>query len=703
MVDFGRQRRFGYVVETLPAEISPEIEVKPLDLNQEIFHCFEPWQLEFFYWIARYYGDSVTRVIDTAVPQPAPAKFERYAIFIQDPPRPLRGKVQRELLLALKEGGGPVLCSELQKRFPGALQVLRALQSAGLAKIESREQSAEISGMTAPDWAKREVELDEHQKSALQQVSAAVVAGSFAPFLLHGVTGSGKTEVYIDAIAAAREAGRGALIIVPEIALTPQLIDRFVARLGSSIAVLHSGIARRERWSAWRALIEKKSFIALGARSAIFAPVPDLGLIIVDEEHDGSYKQAEGLRYNARDLAVVLAKMKSCPVVLGSATPSLESYYNAATKKYSYLHLPQRHGTGNGVDIKLIDLNKCKPWEQPSKHISLELYEALKEVLERDQQAFILYNRRGFAAYLQCERCHAVLNCPNCSVTLTFHAAVNRLKCHYCDYEAVVLQKCPYCGQQDEKGEPGDLAQRGAGTEKVFDEIQELFPGVGVARLDRDSVSQLWKYRRILDDVRSGKTKILVGTQMIAKGHDLPGVTLVGIVDCDVGLHMPDFRAGERIFQLLTQAAGRSGRGDQRGKVILQTRVPQHPSLIKTVEQDYKGFAKIELLQRKEAGYPPFSRMLRVVASAEDQQAPPAFLLGLREKALNRINGSALPVVVLGPSAAPLGRLRNRWRWHLLFKAKTITALGSVLNELQRHAVPKKIRLAFDLDPQDLL
>ena len=705
-VPFGARRCFGYVVESPAAAPTTTAALKSIEPAPQPPRCFAPWQLPFFRWIADYYGESLARTIETAVPRPVATKHERFVEFVRDDEQPLRGKLQQELLHELKCCGAPVDYALLVRRASGAQQALKALERKGLIRITTQAVRASHAA-AAPEWAKRDVALDAHQQAALETITAACTAGEFAPVLLHGVTGSGKTEVYIDAINKIRALGRGALVIVPEIALTPQLIDRFAARVGPEIAVLHSGLPPRERWDAWQALLEQRVSIAIGARSGVFAPIERLGLIVVDEEHDGSYKQADGLRYNARDVAVKLAQLHRCPVVLGSATPSLESYYNARTGKYRYLKLPQRHDSGSGTNITLVDMNRYKPRELISKNISPVLHTALQETIERGAQAFILYNRRGFAAYLQCDRCNAVLECPNCSVTLTLHRSDNSLKCHYCSYQSPVFAHCPKCrsahGDQAPQ-EIGTLSERGAGTEKVFEELQELFPQTVLARLDRDAVSQPWKYREILEQVRRGQTQVLVGTQMIAKGHDLPGVTLVGIIDCDVGLHMPDFRAGERVFQLLTQAAGRAGRGAQQGQVVLQTRVPLHPSLVKTVAKDFEGFARLELSGRKELRYPPFTRMLRIVASAEDAREPALLLQSFRDKAAAFTAAEGLAVQILGPCAAPLQRLRGRWRWHLLCKAQSVSALAKVMRRLRAEKITsRKVRVGFDLDPQDLL
>ncbi len=723
-VPFGKRSALGYIIKQCPrseGSIPDGVTIKQLLKLDGSYRHFDPQQLNFFEWVADYYGDTISRVLEVAIPPAVPQKFERFLSLVTPAPTPSRppGKLQSRILDLLKEHKEALPYPLVLRTLRGAATAVKQLAAAGLLHIESREfLDSHASPLAAAAWAKTEVSLNPSQIEALRQTNEALERSQFTPFLLHGVTGSGKTEVYIEAVQNALRQQKGALIIVPEIALTPQLIDRFRARLGSQIAVLHSGLHKRVRWDSWRALLEGRNCVAIGARSAIFAPVPRLGLIIVDEEHDGSYKQSEGLRYHARDLALVRGRMESCPVILGSATPSLESYYNAMRKKYTYLRLPSSHSTAAPSQLEIVDLNLIKPWEMKAKNLSPRLYEALATTVARGEQAFILYNRRGFATYLQCDRCEEVLKCPNCSVTLTYHQDNNALLCHYCSYSLIPPHFCSHCetgadrapdstkrtGAKAKDEAQGIYVQRGAGTERIFDEIKNLFPETPIDRLDRDTALDTESYRRILDRVRSGETKILIGTQMIAKGHDLPGVTLVGIADCDVGLHLPDFRASERIFQLLTQAAGRAGRADKPGTVILQTRVPLHPSLLKTVEKDYEGFARQELRSRKGLLYPPYARMLRVIVSSPERTYPERILASFKEHAMHATTTQKLSVSALGPAPAQLERLKAQWRWHLLFKSPSVSALHKILATLAALKIHTgKVRITFDLDPQEML
>lgn len=714
-VPLGRRSASGFVVEKLPDSKSgePEFEIKQITAAPLTCPSFNREQLQFFEWIADYYRVTLSSVIDVAVPPSAPPRFKRIITLSDSYTAEPKGRLQKEIIKLLRENGAELPFDEISKRFKGATACIKRLAENGAVSITEEELvDFHLPTTRPPAWAKTEIALDEQQQTACDQICSATLARQFKTFLLHGVTGSGKTEVYLEAMQSALAEDRGVLIVVPEIALTPQLIDRFRARLGNEIAILHSGMNKRARWDSWRALLEKRNKIAIGVRSGIFAPVPNLGLIIVDEEHDPSFKQSDGLRYNARDLAVVRGQLMNCPVILGSATPSLESYAHAATGKYTILSLPSQHESGSGLSIEMINMNLLKPWELKSRNISPQLHSEIESALNNNNQTFILYNRRGFASYLHCEECETAVQCPNCSVTFTYHQKDNSLQCHYCSLKLHPPKYCAECSQNqtdthssaERPQEPPQLIQRGAGTEKIVEEIQELFPEAVVERLDRDSASNQKEYKKLLERVREGEVDILVGTQMIAKGHDLPGVTLVGVVDCDVGLHMPDFRASERVFQLLTQASGRAGRGGTAGRVVLQTRVPQNPALVFTVGKNFHDFARHELLQRKALNYPPFARMLRIVVSSQDQNQPGELLRSysaLIQNLLSKTGGSAQ---LLGPTAAPLEKLKTQWRWHLLLKSKSSRTLREIVTMLQQQKLPsRKLKVTFDLDPQEML
>ena len=706
-VKLGNREAEGFVVETREDPRSPdqfEFKLKPILSDPPPKQAFLEEQLPFLSWIANYYGSPLASVLDVAIPHAVAPKQS----WIIEPDQEiemnkLRGNTL-ELAKFIRDNPNDLNYDIISRRFKGALATLRKLEQRGFIKLSKQDITERFYiDEDAPTWAKRDVTLNKDQIEAVYALTESVKSRSFERYLLHGVTGSGKTEVYIEAIKEALNAGRSALVIVPEIALTPQLLDRFRARLGNELAVLHSALPPRMRWNAWQALLTGRARVAIGARSGIFAPLKDIGIIIVDEEHDSSYKQNDGLRYHARDLALVLAKTHKCPVVLGSATPSIESFISSKGQKYKLLSLPGRHSQSK-PEIQIVDLNRLKPWEMASSHISPTLFTAIDECVKGGGQTFVLYNRRGFASYLQCEKCSSVIECENCSVTMTYHRGENSLLCHYCGFSIPPPTLCPNCNNNDEKKEPGKLQERGAGTERIFEELKELFPDTSIERLDRDSASDHATYQDVLDRLRKKEIQVLVGTQLIAKGHDLPDVTLVGIADCDVGLHLPDFRSSERIFQLLTQAAGRAGRGERTGRVVLQTRLPQHPSIIKTLEQDYEGFIDLETIARKQLRFPPFSNLLRIVVSSQEKELPRNILISAYDGLSKIKKESDLNFDILGPAPAPIKKVKTLWRWHLLLRSPERTPIHRLLNAVQKlNLYNNRARVTFDVDPYDML
>ena len=490
---------------------------------------------------------------------------------------------------------------ELHATFPNASAKLAALTKAGMAEVVEEEVYRPV--LPAEVGADRLVELTTAQRDAVTAVVEGL--GAFRTFLLWGVTGSGKTEVYLQAIAACLAAARTALVLVPEISLTHQLVDRVRARFGDRVAVLHSGLSDGERWDEWRRIALGNVPIVVGARSAVFAPLPGLGLVIVDEEHDAAFKQEEGIRYNGRDIAVMRAKFAGCPAVLGSATPAVESFHNGQTGRYQMLTLPERVAARPLPAVDIIDLRRA-PAAGKLVLISPRLAAALQANLAAHGQSLIFLNRRGFANFLQCLQCGEALMCPNCSVTLTLHRRLRALRCHHCDYTIPPPGACPGCGGLT-------LSAWGAGTEQVEAALRQMLPGARIGRMDRDTTSRKGSQREIFAAWERREYDVLIGTQMITKGHDVPGVTLVGVLLADSSLNFPDFRAAERTFQLLTQVAGRAGRGARPGRVIVQTLQPEHLSLRCAAQHDYRAFAAHELAARRELGYPPFGRLARVL------------------------------------------------------------------------------------------
>ncbi len=581
-----------------------------------------------------------------------------------------------------------VTVRELRGSFPNAAAKVRQLNDLGLLKQHRREvyRNVEVGSPTVD----RPVELNDDQASAVRHITAAL-DGGFAPFLLLGVTGSGKTEVYLRAIADVLERGRNALILVPEISLTHQLVSRVRARFGAAIAVLHSGLGVGERWDEWRRLARGEARIAIGARSAVFAPMPNLGIIIVDEEHDGAYKQGDGVRYHGRDVAVMRAKLEDCALVLGSATASMESIHNARSERYHLLRLPERVEHRPMPQVELIDL-RGQSMKSP---LTPQLAAAVEANLTAGGQTLLFLNRRGFANALQCGACGEPVTCPNCSISLTWHQGASALRCHYCDYATPRPGVCSCCEQPA-------LDTWGWGTERLETFLRESFPGARVARMDRDTTSRKGSLGKLLDRWNAGVLDILIGTQMVTKGHDVAGVTLVGVVMADLSLNLPDFRSAERAFQQLAQVAGRAGRGDRPGRVIIQTLQPEHYVLQAVVGHDFSSFSKREVEQREELGYPPFGRLLLLRFEAEDaahtQQSAERTAERLREHAPRG-------VAVLGPAPAPLARLRGRYRWHILLRGKSGAALRKLAALATERRPPRAegMRLLVDVDPQNLL
>jgi primosomal protein N' (replication factor Y) len=581
----------------------------------------------------------------------------------------------------------------LRRQVPGATAAVKRLAQQGIVRLtqEATFRRVVLAVATQPESLPI---LNQAQQHALLQIEAKLAAPDGIPILLHGVTGSGKTEVYMRSIATVMTQGKTALILVPEISLTDQLVERFVARFSSRVAVLHSGLSAGERFDEWRRLASGDARIAIGARSAIFAPVPHLGLIIVDEEHDTSYKQEETPRYNARDVAIVRAQQNQAVVVLGSATPALETFQHAKGGKYLLLALPHRVEEKPLPRITVIDQRtRTTPNERV---ITMPLAQAIAACLQRGEQCLILINRRGFASYLQCRDCGVVPHCIRCSVSLTYHRRDRTLKCHYCDFSQPAPSTCPACRSLT-------LLPFGLGTQQVEDALRALFATARIGRMDRDTTRRKSAHQQILRTLGRGDIDILVGTQMIAKGHDYPNITLVGVVSADATLVIPDFRAPERLFQLLTQVAGRAGRGPAAGEVFIQTFRPDHYSVNFAKHHDYAGFFHDELQRRQPLFYPPFTRLARLLLDSPDAQRVQTVSAWV-ETVLQRHIPDKQHLAILGPAEAPVAKIHNRYRWHILLKATSSRllhrclhhALSEVSHDRQQN---RGVRLTVDIDP----
>jgi primosomal protein N' (replication factor Y) len=605
------------------------------------------------------------------------------------PPGVKLNKAERELHAYLELHPGSHNVHELESQVKNASVAARSLAR---SKLISLETESLLSHMEAPKPPRT---LNLHQLDAYNRIEAALRTGQFQTFLLHGVTGSGKTEVYLRAIEACLAFGRNALLLVPEIALTPAVAGQFYYRFGDRVAILHSAFNDAERAEQWRRIRAGVAQVVVGTRSGVFAPIQNLGLVLVDEEHDGSYKQAETPRYNGRDVAIVRAQGANAVVVLGSATPSLETRYNAEKGKFTLIEMPERIEKRPMPNVELIDMRQEFLETRKQAIFSRRLLEQVTARLESGEQTMLLLNRRGFSSFVACRSCGERVECVNCSVTLTFHRRDRRLLCHYCNYAQKVPSACPKCHSEH-------LNFLGTGSEKVEDELHREFPKARIARLDRDTVGGKRHFEKILSGFRDRDFDILVGTQMIAKGHDIPNVTLVGVISADVGLGMPDFRAAERTFQLLTQAAGRAGRGDLPGIVLVQTINPDHYAVRYAAAQDYQGFYEKEIEFRKLMRYPPFSALANVLVRSEKQEDALEMSAELGRFLTPPPDG----LKVLGPAEAPVAKLKAEYRYQLLVKAASRKKLNEMLQNLRRFAQDRRwnaTSLVIDVDPLTLL
>jgi len=713
LCELGRRKVLGVVLDV--AERVPDIPVermKPIVAVVDAEPVLPEELLSFLQELARYYVAPIGGAIELSLPAvertaaellkatqgelgKVPAKVVgRWVQFVvpsaQRPLAPVpRGKAQ-QVLDILSRGALPV--AELEKSLPGARATLKRLVELGFVELEKREPPADLL-LAAPVSADIPPELNAEQAAAVLAIEQKLEAGERAQFLLEGVTASGKTEVYLRAAKRALALGKSAIVLVPEIALTPQLVGRFRARLGDQIAVMHSGLRDAERQRMWRGLRSGELRIAVGARSALFAPVSQLGLICVDEEHDGSFKQEEGVRYHARDMALLRAHRAGAVCVLGSATPSLASVALVREGRLLHLRLPARARASSILPtVEIIDIRRVGAGIAGEKLLSLPLVRALEGVLRDKRQAILFLNRRGFAPSLICDSCGHISECPHCSVSLTLHRARrSEMVCHYCDYTTRIPERCPKCNS-------AELGEEGAGTERIESLLAERFPEARIARLDRDVAAGI-KSEKVLTRMRDGEIDILVGTQMVTKGHDLPNVTLVGVLNADAALSMPDFRAAERSFHLLVQVAGRAGRGDVKGKVLIQTRTPDHPAVAFAASHDVAGFVEQEMLLRQELGYPPFSRLALVrVDAVQEQHAQ-----GAAERLARLARKEGQGAEVLGPAPAPLVRLRNRYRYRFLVRSSDRAALRAALLAVARAPSDRQVRVAIDVDPVNML
>ena len=700
-VPFGPRQVMGCV--TAMVEASTHTNLRPILSVVGKQSLVTPKVLQLARWIAGYYCCPVEIALKSVLPDSIRKEKEgwRERLFVRAVTTPGEipklSKRQKEVWNLIEEWREMPL-QELIKLTGTTAETVRRLEDKGLVVI-SEEVSERDPYANERILPTQPLQLNAEQAAALEKIKAAI--GS-SVFLLHGVTGSGKTEVYLQAIAQALEQGKGAIVLVPEISLTPQTVERFKARFNSGplqtlVAVLHSHLSAGERHDEWHKIRQGRARIVIGARSAIFAPVEPLGLIIVDEEHEHSYKQEEAPRYNARDVAVVRGQMEGAAVVLGSATPSLESFYNVERGKYALLSMPTRADDKKMPIVRIVDMRLEMRKQRGVPIFSTQLKEAIARRLEHKQQTILFLNRRGYSTSLQCPKCGYVAQCPNCSVSLTYHRTVQRLLCHICGHNVAAPSVCP-----DAKCRNPGIRYSGIGTQKVEENLAKLFPHAAIRRMDTDVLKRKEDYRRILGDFRLGKIDILVGTQMIAKGLHFPNVTLVGIIYADLSLHIPDFRAGERTFQLITQVAGRAGRGDIEGEVFVQSFTPHHPAIQFARRHDFNGFYEQEIDARRELRYPPLSRIALLTIKGRNEEKVRFTAEHLR-KEIDNLLGGGKEHMIMGPAPAPLARAETFYRYQIMIRTRQMSKVSAQLAQLsEKLSLPEGLALTIDIDPATL-
>jgi primosomal protein N' (replication factor Y) len=717
LVPFGRRRIAGYLIDPTEPAAAAGLAVRPALALLDDTPSLTGELVDLLVAAADYYVHPLGEVLRAALPpgiDPAETKGElkgprvRGAVELRVAALPgaadrlaalARRAPKRAAVLARVLAAGETRAADLRGVADGLGAHLRRLAADGLVALAERARPPDpFAGPPVERDAPPELTPD--QAAAVAAITARLDERRYGGFLLQGVTGSGKTEVYLRVIARALARGLGALVLVPEITLTPQLVRRYRARFGEGLAVWHSGLTDRERFDQWRLLRSGAARVAIGVRSAVFAPVHDLAVVVVDEEHDTSFKQERGFPYHARDLALLRAARAGAVAVLGSATPALESFDNAARGKLRRLVLAARATALPLPRVEVIDMRRHRAGPGGQRVVSGPLHAALHETLARGEQAILFLNRRGFAPSLTCAACGAVRRCDDCAVSLTLHKRPAGLVCHYCGARRPLPERCPACGAPD-------LKPIGTGTEKAEELIGALFPEARVARLDRDVASGRGA-EEVLERLRRGKIDVLVGTQMVTKGHDFPRVTLVGVLNADVGLHMPDFRAAEHSFQLLTQVAGRAGRSALGGRALIQTYCPDHPAIAAARTHDFEGFAALETRSRAELGYPPSGRLAALRLSGADagrvQEAALALCRALRD-ARRKAGGPGSAIDILGPAPAPIAMVQGKHRWRILLR-------GARRDEMRRlilavydsiESPPHGVRVQLDVDPVSML
>lgn len=768
LVPFGSRFVTGYIIRILPPDeaLPKDREIKPVSRILEQSPLFPPELLRLFLWISRYYHYPLGKVIEGSLPSGLNVKSRRQLLLTEsgrellekEPESPelspvkhllgqgisvesLPSSEERTCILSLVEKGilewaqvvarPRIRLKEEDAIFLNGREAQETAEEASLLDFLEAENKAVplkkirswrgykklLRGLEQKNLIylkkvqvfrdplsgdqlcyNRPAVLNSDQEKAISDIGASLEEGHFCTFLLHGVTGSGKTEIYLSAVEKAIAAGKNSIVLVPEIALATRMEGAFLARFGENAAVLHSGLTPGEKLDQWIKIREGRAGVVLGARSAVFAPFSSVGLIIVDEEHDSSYKQEEKLRYQARDVAIMRASLEKAVVVLGSATPSVQSMFNARSGRYKYLNLSKRVEDRRLPQVRVVDMREAG--SKRDKLFSEPLLAAVNEKLAQNEQILVFLNRRGFSPCLQCGECGHMLCCPNCTVSLTYHAADKLALCHYCGFFLPALPVCPSC-----RG--SNIRQLGWGTERVEEELKTLFPEARIARMDRDAMSSKGRIKALLKAIQAREVDIIIGTQMVTKGHDFPQITLVGVISADLALNIPDFRASERTFQLLSQVAGRAGRGEVPGEVLIQTRNTEHYSIIRARDHDFSGFYEEETARRKILEYPPFVRLAVLIVSGNSQKTTleSAEEVARRCSALINHNKPALGnIQILGPAPCIVLKLRGKFRYQLFLKCARTGPLHSfidyLMRDIERRPLVSGTRLTVDVDPE---
>ena len=707
-VPLGRRRKLmtGWCIETKFGK-SAHRSLRDVDQLLDEEPLCDAGIVRLVLWMSHYYQAPVGQVFDTLIPSSVRSAAGTRARTYYTPERSALDdsvvealpKKQQAALRWLISAGQPMTAAQLSTQAHCTEAPIRSLRQKGLLREEVRREMS--VGMPTRWQASDGETASQHpptadQDRALQRIAAAIDSGEGRTLLLHGVTGSGKTEVYIRAIEHAVKFGRSAIVLVPEISLTPQTRGRFESRF-RSVAVLHSQMTPAERHYQWQRIRHGEVQVVVGPRSAIFAPLPRLGLIILDEEHDGSFKQDTQPRYHARRVAHMRAMSLKIPLVLGTATPSLESWHAAATGHAELLQMPRRVGDRPMPDVQLVDLRVRD--DRTSGAISRPLHAAVKQTLEEKGQAILLLNRRGFATTIQCPACGHVVACPDCDMPLTHHRDGGKAVCHYCDFTIATPPWCPACRFDG-------IRYGGLGTQKLEAEVKARFPDARVERMDSDTMRRPGSHQRVLSAFRSGDVDILLGTQMIAKGLDFPNVLLVGVINADSALHFPDFRAAERTFQLVTQVAGRTGRGDRGGRVIVQTFSPEHPAIQAASRHDYHQFAEAEMVNRRKYDYPPLGSVARIILRGPSEDVTEAVADSLVSRLEATRESLGAEVRILGPAPPPIAKLRGKFRFHILLQCTHAGLLGETIRRATKDFVIAEkddVQFVVDIDPMDML